>query len=221
MSKSYREIAYDAGVHKNWDDFRVVYDKLTIYDLIWINTSWDTILPPQHHASVHYFKKMFRKIGRDYLRVVELGCHRGRLASEVMRALDGEAYGIKEWVGYDINHAAIRDCSQHAKFQGVALTNWFWEVFPTGFDVFVCAHTLEHFNREQAGRILQLAIEDCKYILLEVPVAEQWRNYRGSHVLRASHRDFDQFLGYTHRRFANFSSKKILIGGWETRYGNH
>jgi len=216
--KTYKEIAFDAGVHKNWDDFRAVYDELSIADLVEINTAWDAILPPQHHASVKAFKRMFRRTGRSHLKVVELGCYRGGLAAGVISTLQEKR--IDKWIGYDINHAAIDAVVAPKIFEGVKLTNWFWEVFPESYDVFVCAHTLEHFNRAQAGKILEKAVEHCRYILLEVPVAKEgWPNYRGSHVLKSRHKDFNDFLGKSHFKFADFSNKKILRGGWRLKNG--
>jgi hypothetical protein len=216
MRNDYREIAYKAGLLKNWDDFRAVYNDLTIKDLVSINTAWDIKLPEQNHSSVGLYRKMFEMIELDELRVVELGCHRGNLARKV---LESTTRKIKDWTGYDVNHKAVAVANRISEppFHGVKLNQWFWEVWLSGFNVFVSAHTLEHFNKGQVFKILE-RVATCNYLLLEIPFRKSWDGYRGSHVLDASEEEIARFLAPMYKCiFEAGGLHKSRVTAWRKR----
>ena len=211
-----REIAYQAGVLKNWDDFRVVYDDLSIDDLIEINTSWNDILPCQSYCRPDLFTEMFKLIDEINLRVVELGCYLGNLATTVIEATP--SYKISKWVGYDINHKAIDTAVVGAGlvFRPMKQEYWFWHTpFISSYDVFASAHTLEHHNWEQVKQILA-HVSQCKYVFLEVPFGD-WNGTSTSHVLKARHGDFDRRLGVTHTKIYEKEVSPTWITGWRKK----
>lgn len=208
-----REVAYQAGVDRNWNAFRELYSQLSIEDLIWINTQWDAVLPYQRSASVGRFGAMFNKIKED-LRVVELGCYRGELASHILTTTKAN---IWSWGGYDINHTAVEEAVKHKKFSAFKLNQWFWEKDLVSYNTFVCSHTLEHFSFPQAEKILKNA-SVCKYIMLELPL-DKWDHYCGSHVLEATVEQLDEILSKTHIKFFDESKYdrpgSIMFSGWK------
>ena len=139
---SVREFAYQAGRQKNWNAFRSVYDLLTIEDLIDINIRWDVTMPPQRCASYKLVLDAFKseKFG-SFSEIVELGCHRGHLAKEILKNV-----GDVNWTGYDINKAAINDSVITLGFTAIHQVDWFWNINIAKFDTFVSTHTLEHMN---------------------------------------------------------------------------
>jgi hypothetical protein len=211
----FRDIAYNAGIKKNWDDYRAVYDELTIKDIIDLNTAWDVDFPCQNRASNLQFVKMFKDIKGDGLKVVELGCYQAQLCWETMTHLRPGI--VKHWVGFDANHYAIDVANRRKiqKFKGIKMRKWFWEVDLAEFNVFVSAHTLEHFNGNQVFQILETVSKYCEYILLEVPFAPNWGGYRGSHVLESSKEVFTvnlMELGYD--QFYVQTNKGVWVSGW-------
>lgn len=206
------ETALSVGTTKKWDDYREVYDQLTIEDLIKINTAWDSILPLQNHADTAIVIEVLKKI-KSKLRVVELGCYRGLLAQKSIASLPDN---IESWVGYDINHKAIEYGEKHnknSKYVGVKQTQWFWDTEIGVPNAFVSTHTLEHFRWEQFKKVL-LHVSDCDWIVLELPITHNnWRGYRGSHVLEASVEDIKNFLS-SYSQFYNHQKKGIWVGGF-------
>jgi hypothetical protein len=204
----YYKTAFNAGVNKNWDKYREVYDLLTIEDLIKMNTEWDKILPLQNHANVGVAWEALKKTKGD-LNVVELGCYRGLLAKKSIALARGR---IKSWVGYDINHRAIEfgnGKNRNPNYLGVKLQDWFWNVDLGEFNTFVSTHTLEHFNWGQVQQVLS-RVSGCKYILIEIPITHNnWRGYRGSHVLYASKEDILNHL-FDYRKFYEYQKR----GNW-------
>jgi hypothetical protein len=210
MKKSPKDVdlktrAYIAGIQRNWNDYRRIYNELTIEDLISINTAWHNALPSQNYAKIGVFASMFKAVKENNLRVVELGCYEGWLAH---RMIENYPDKITRWVGYDIDHRAIDAINlktpnlfirSKKTFEGVKLNKWFWEVDVSTYDVFVCSHTLEHFNDKQAIKILN-HVNVCKYLFLEIPFGGNWHNFRGSHVLQAKRDEVENLLSFTHRK---------------------
>ena len=205
-----REEAFEAGCRGDWGFIREEYDNLTIEDLVWINTKWDSVLPYQKSHSLGPMEKMFKIIHRPDLRIVELGSYRGFLGRFII-----DRFGsIGEWHGYDINHKAIEETIEHPKLFGHKLSKWFWEVDVSFFDVFVSSHTLEHFNFAQFKRVIE-HVSICEYLVLEIPWQANWRGFRGSHVLLTTIEEIESLLSKTHRKLIDCSnSKKWIVSAW-------
>lgn len=178
---SIRDDLYQAGVDKDWNTYRTLYPMINIDDLIYVNTEWDSHLPCQDYAQVDYFREMFWKI-LGPKKVVELGCHRGKLATEVLKINHNGL--IKCWHGYDINHKAIDDAYTDSLFEALKLQDWFWNTYVDCYDTFVCAHTLEHMAYWQVLKIF-VHVQRIPNLLLEIPFGD-WHNFRGGHVAKMS-----------------------------------
>ena len=59
---SLRKQVFEAGSRGDWGFFREHYHKLSIQDLVWINTKWDDVLPYQKSHSLGAMHTMFESI---------------------------------------------------------------------------------------------------------------------------------------------------------------
>ena len=202
-----REKMYEAGVVKNWGFFRDNYESLTIDDLVWINTKWDSVLPYQKSHSLNAMVKMFSSITENNLKVVELGSYRSFLGSHLIEKVSSK---VAEWHGYDINHAAIEDAIIHPQIFNHKLSKWFWEVDVSGYDIFVSSHTLEHFSFEQLKKIVE-TVSICKYLVLEIPLQNNWRGFRGSHVLLTTVEEVESLISATHIKLIDCSRERNWV----------
>lgn len=204
---------YYAGIEKNWEFFRSSYDRLDIEDLIWINTKWDSVLPYQSSHSIENIKKMFLNINKSEVKVVELGSYRGLLGDLILK----EFSKVVEWHGYDINHSAIEDGIKNDRLFHHKLEEWFWEIDVSGFDVFVSTHTLEHFSFSQFKKVIH-AVSVCEYLVLEIPIANDWSNCYGSHVLLTTFEQVESILNLTHNKIIDCSdNRKLIISLWKKK----
>lgn len=167
----------------DWNGFRSIYQDLTFDELAEINDTVDELYPIQEQYHAVFFARMFREIGPQPLKVVELGCHRGQLARRMFRNFNN----IESWVGYDFTKPVEKTICADKRFQPVALSDWFHKTDLPEFNVFVCSHTLEHLSQEQVMETLN-HINGADYILTETPIPEHgisWNNWTCTHVLTA------------------------------------
>lgn len=209
---SLREELYKSGVERNWSFFRENYDKLTIEDLVWINTKWDSVLPYQKSHSLIPMSEMFKSVEKSSFKVVELGSYRNLLGSYIIDRFDA----VSEWHGFDINHAAVEDSIEHPKLFSHKLSKWFWEVDVSGYDVFVSSHTLEHFNFSQFKKVIE-NVSVCEYLILEIPWQNTWRGFSGSHVLNTTIAEMESLFSTTHEKILDCSKKMWVVSSWKRK----
>lgn len=211
-----------------WNVWREHYNKLSINDLIWINTAIDPLFPNQAHFTLPAIKEAFTEFSLQdpLLRVIELGCHQGHLAKEL---LDTDI-NISYWRGYDVNYSAIdRSVVEDSRYDTIKMIQWFHNMswFPH-YNVFVSSHTLEHFNFKQAqATIKAVARAGIKYMMIEIPFklngAPEWKDAHGSHVLNSTRSNFEDMIqaeGFSKIYYNTCKKGWAHIYGWENKSNN-
>ena len=167
----------------DWDGYRKAYPT---------NREIDNLYPVQAQGHVIHFASMFRLIGQMGYRVIELGCHNGRLAKRLLD--DFEC--IDTWTGYDFEWPIRRTVCSDLRYNAISLDEWFHDTELPEFNTFICSHTLEHLSEAQLAKTLR-HIADADNILIEVPLSEDgmdWSGFGCTHVLRLGLKHIRQWL---------------------------
>jgi hypothetical protein len=203
-----------------WNIWRKHYDKLSITDLIWLNTAIDSLFPKQAYFTLDRIKEAFVEFFRTEagLSVIELGCHQGHLAKTLF-----ETFNISHWEGYDVSYSAIdRSVIDNRRYRAVKMTKWFHEIsIPSYYNVFVSSHTLEHLSFNQVEKTIEAVLRaGITYMMIEIPFklngAPEWKDAHGSHVLYSTRQNFEDMI-------QSYGFSKIYYNtdnrGWSHIYG--
>lgn len=198
---------FETGAHFNFDAYRRYYSSLSFQDSKRINEALDQVWPRQSRFDLRRLVKIFTLIEPDIpgaIRVLELGCHEGRLAKEILHRVPG--FTIQSWVGYDLNARSLgRSASivNDERFSSFALDAWLYNTELPKFNIFLSTHTLEHMSAHEVTKIFNLTCKKALYLILEIPTEENgqsWQRYKGTHVLKEGRKMIRKLLsgrGYT------------------------
>lgn len=185
---------YRAAVDGNFDIWRRHYSALGIDDLIWLNTALHHFYPKQAHYNILPISVLFKTINVEIknIRVIELGCHQGSLAAQVLAIYPD----INVWIGFDINfHAISAPAVIDKRYVGSKLNDWIYNIQSMPANVFVVSHTFEHMNGCQIGRTIRWAHDSgIEFIIIEMPFRDEWIGYRGSHIFEGPRDDFMEIV---------------------------
>lgn len=196
------------------DRYRRCYSSLSFPDLIKLYEEFNRISPEQICFTLEKIKNVFNKTELEVIKIVELGCHDGQLAKEILK----EYSNIQSWIGYDICYSAVNRSRLNVhddRFTAIALNDWFFNIELPKFNIFVCSHTLEHLNMDQVIKTLDHA-KNAKEIILEIPVYDvgrSWRYSKSTHVLTENRETIRKIL--TERNYTCFyEDGKRWTTGW-------
>jgi len=181
----------------SWNGYRECHEDMRFDFRVLLNHILDKMYPNQNSSHKKQFAKMFSRIKRSNLKVVELGCHQGLLAKDMLRRFDF----IESWTGYDFPSPIERTVVEDKRYKPIILEKHFFKTDLPEFDVFVSSHTFEHLSYKEVKRTLRNVL-GVEYILLETPLTkggQKWIGYGGAHVLRWGSnllKDYIESLGY-------------------------
>jgi hypothetical protein len=185
VKRAIKAVSQGGRNHGGWDIYRECFPDLSIGDLVKLELIWDEWFPKQAHFSLDLISELFIEAQSvlDKLEVIELGCHQGYLAKDIL-----SRFNIDSWTGYDINKSALkRSVVEDERYTTVALVDkWFHEIDLPDFNVFVSSHTLEHMYLEEVEKTIVHVSQLAKYMILEIPILEagqKWKGYGGTHTL--------------------------------------
>ncbi len=182
---------YDSILDGNFVLFRFRYNELSFSNHVEIVDSWDDKWPVQRQYNIDGIKTALSLIDED-LEIVELGCHDGSLACELLQENDR----IKCWYGYDICSKAISRSKNLEKYKPAVLNDWFHNLELPKLNLFISSHTLEHLSDDRVLATFDKVL-DVKYLLLDTPLEEygqDWAGYHASHVLKSGKYDLERWL---------------------------
>lgn len=201
----------------DWNIFRENYQDLNFDDLEKLNSYWARLWYQDERYHKSEFIEMFNILrcmsNNDDLYVLELGCHKGHLAMDILQQFSN----IKNWIGYDFSSCVNESILNEPRYTPVSLNDWFHLTELPHFNTFVSSHTMEHLSSDQVLKTFQHIASKAKYLLLEIPLNENgkdWHNWSCAHVLTWGQkyiRDALHKLGY--RWF--YEIKTLGIMGWE------
>jgi hypothetical protein len=128
----------------DFDWYRANYQRLSFNDLKRINAIWLQKYPVQRHYNVNFvidsFRRIVSEIGRDKLRIAELGGYNGNLALQVLRV-----FPRLHWLNTEIiKHAPVSDLRNY-QYSEYVLSKQIWDEMLdiSDRDVFVSVNTLD------------------------------------------------------------------------------
>lgn len=200
---------------RNFRTYRNNYSDLSFGDIKLVCNGIDDIFPNQDHGHYRPFAKMFEFLSNVSLKVVELGCHQGHLASTMLKLFNN----INSWVGYDICESSLsRSVVKDKRYSTTELTEWFGSFYLPDFDVLVSSHTLEHLSWEQLQEMIKILAPKPTWMFLEFPVTDWPPNHSSTHVLYIKKQDFDSLMASAgYRKIYQENKGKtgaIYITGW-------
>jgi hypothetical protein len=184
---------------KVFDTWRALYDKLSDKEQIEFYDDIEKKWPWQQHFHVSYFVPAFTGTP---VRVLEVGGWKGELASQMLRL----APWILSWKNIELCPRAVEK-TVPMPVEGVYSAEipdtfkWFKKKRAIEADVFVSAHTIEHFTDQDLWKLLMWA-DGIPLICLEAPISfgsNNWDGYGGTHILKAGWCEIGVFmeaLGY-------------------------
>jgi hypothetical protein len=201
----------------NWNTWRSRYNELDINDLIFIHAGYHFYSRCQAHYDFKKINEVLWRIikNRREVNIIELGCWRGHLASEILSTYTSAR--IKSYTGYDIDFRALDSSVVKSKrYKSVKMTDWFYNLDFKG-DILISSHTLEHFDEEQVNLLFdELYTSSINFVIVELPFSsKKWENYGGSHVLSLGKNDFVEMIitsGFS--KFYEERSSKGYVFGW-------
>lgn len=179
--------------------WREHYHKLTITDLIYLNTGIHKYYPNQAHYNGSQISCILERLIRETknpLRVIELGCHQGNLANDML-GIFKDPRTLDLWVGYDINYYAIDETvCKDDRYIALKMLDWFHSketmliIADPRSTIFIASNTMEHFALDQfIATIAYIKSKEIKNIILDQPFADSWRGRQNTHILRSSVED--------------------------------
>lgn len=166
----------------DWDAYRSVYGDL---DFAAKQRHYDEVFrdhPAQEHHNAEAVDAFLATVPGDKF-VIELGGWRGELAAKML----ARHPDIYRWRNYDFCLPAIRaSVCDDPRFDAIGLHDYFWNVEVGSADVFVAAHVIEHFTRDELLRLIDAL--DATHVYLEAPLlrdGQTWDGYFGDHILDA------------------------------------
>lgn len=182
-----------------FDTWRALYSELTDAEQAEFYNDIEKKWPWQQHFHVGYFASAFTGTP---VRVLEVGGWKGELASHML----SRAPEISSWKNIEICSEAVAKTVPMPR-EGVYTTHipqafkWFESPRELDADVFVSAHTIEHFTDQDLWKLLMWA-DGIPLICLEAPISfgsNNWDGYGGTHILKAGWCEIGVFmetLGY-------------------------
>ena len=208
----------NAVKHRNWDVYRKHFHNLSIKDQIQLNYEWDKRYPKQAHFSIKPITACFTNATTKFknFSVVELGCHQGYLAKQILEHFDS----INSWIGYDINSQALeRSVVKDKRYTNIALKDWFHNTTIPNFDLFISTHTFEHMDLDGVDKTIASISRIAKYMILEIPIQEyerHWRGYKGGHVLRSGRPEIRSLIEKYGFSQISESTRKYWVSEWSS-----
>jgi hypothetical protein len=122
------------------------------------------------------------------VKVLEIGGWKGELAEEV------HTEQVIEWLNIEVIEAAIG--TKGDWYRAIVPDDYIWKVgLPSGFDLLVMSHTIEHVSGEQLSLIVTQF--DGEWVYFEAPLGEHqnhWDGYSGTHILELGWHEVDDLM---------------------------
>jgi hypothetical protein len=178
----------DPGV---WNKWRELYPVLTDEEQREFANECAASFGHQEHHNIKCFETLFTEFARPNCIVFEVGGWKGELAKKCL-----EKFEINAWVNMEFCQTAIEQTVSMPEGRGTYYPvqpdcfEWFKgepNFFLAGaFDVFVSAHTIEHFSDEHLAQLLDFT-KNIPIVMLEAPISNEgnsWNDYVGTHILK-------------------------------------
>jgi len=214
---------YEKPLIDEWNYYRQIYPSLTFREKKLLHEFWYRRYGKQrgYAGDLRFFlrciEKTIKKLDRR-LKIAEYGGRDGGLAREIMKKHPATC-----WVNYEIiPHQPVPGLEKHDYVEHV-LEKELWLEKPdmAGFDVFASCNTLEHISSNQLYALFNYVYSQrVPYLLLRVstsPRGEDWKDYNGSHVLRAGTNEVKKLLrkrGYRLVEEENYERDLSFLRGW-------
>ena len=175
----------------NWNEYRKRYPSLTFQEKKQLVEHWYHLYPKQAGYArekpffLRCINKVIKQTKRNNLSVIEYGGHDGGLADMVMK----NHHHLK-WLNVDIIPHKFKKQLENYDYQEHILENEVWIEKPNLkiYDIFLSSATLEHISDEEIIQLFDyIRSQEIKYLILLItitPKGSNWKNYKGSHVLR-------------------------------------
>lgn len=188
-----------------WDKWREQYYDLTNEQQLEFANACADRFPSQEHHNLECFRTLFRDHVKPGAQVLEVGGWKGELARKCMAEFD-----IKTWTNIEFCHRAAQQTVPMDPLRGAynvmspVAFDWFMSppLGDTREDVFVSAHTIEHFSASHLEGLLR-HVAGIPIVMLEAPIGDgpsNWSGYMGTHKLESGWTTVDWFmvrLGYS------------------------
>jgi len=180
----------------SFEVYRNYYKYLSFKEKQEIIQHYHVLYPYQQHHHTGYFRLSFLIIKHEFqsiLKVIEFGAFDGKLAWKILK--DNPEI---EWNGYDISHVVINKMEhglKKLKYTPHYLNKELWElnIDPSAFNVFVSSHSLEHISNKELLELMKW-INGVKYMIIQVPLSKDWKNYSGCHHMTFERNDLEKIL---------------------------
>lgn len=186
----------DSNVFDTW---RELYSELTDAEQSQFYDDIEAKWPWQQHFHPEWFSKAFED-GR-LVSVLEVGGWKGELASQMLAKFSN----ITSWHNIELCKKATDKTVPMSRlvytFENPTAFTWFKEPRTKDADIFISAHTIEHFIDSDLWDLLTWA-SGIRLICLEAPISfhqNDWKGYGGTHILKAGWAEIISFmdnLGY-------------------------
>jgi len=176
-----------------WDKWRELYSILTNEEWKEFFNRCEEKYPDQVHHDKSNYDKLFQRIPKN-LYVLEMGGWKGELADYCF-----SKYKIEAWMNIDIcSNAVNKSIPKRSNYIAICPGefDWFNKRREGNWDVFVSAHTIEHFSDDHVKQILNY-INGIKYVMLEAPIKEEendWLGYEGTHILKMGWKEINKLM---------------------------
>lgn len=165
----------------NFNEWRNKYNSYSFEDHKKIYNKLEKLFPEQVCFTLQYVEKFISNIPKP--KIVELGGHRGELASCILQSNDK----ILLWDNYEISSNAIKNTiCKDKRYNPILLEDFAWnlDIFES-YNTCILSHVIEHIKQKQLRRFFNRLI-NVKYIYIEAPLHRRrnaWNGRRATHIL--------------------------------------
>lgn len=172
----------------DFDWFRRVYPTMTFEELKRLYGIWYVKYPEQRYYNIIWFTECIRdamlELGRNDLKIVEIGGYNGELALEMFRI-----FNKIEWLNIEvIGHNQLKEL-QNYNYKEQVLSKQIWDENPdiSKYDFFITSDTIEHFPDNEVINIFEyISSSKIKYLSMKIQIIDNgqvWDGQAAAHLI--------------------------------------